>query len=66
MWETTPQAFKDFFEQGYRDEILKPLPPEILYALMVGPIVALTNAKQAMSPELRRDVMLACWDALKF
>jgi AcrR family transcriptional regulator len=66
MWEATPQAYKDFFEEGYRDEILKPLPPEILYALMVGPIVALTNANRAMSPELRRDVMLACWDALKF
>lgn len=69
MWETTPQAFKDFFEEGYREQILKPLPPDILYALMTGPIVALVNAHREagrpVTPGIRHDVMLACWDALK-
>jgi AcrR family transcriptional regulator len=69
MWETTPQVFKDFFEEGYRDQILKPLPPEILYALMVGPIIALVNASSEadhpISQDIKRDVMVACWDLLK-
>jgi hypothetical protein len=69
MWETTPQVFKDFFEEGYRDQILKPLPPEILYALMVGPIIALANvnsdADHPISQDIKRDVMVACWDSLK-
>jgi AcrR family transcriptional regulator len=69
MWETTPQVFKDFFEEGYRDQILKPLPPEILYALMVGPIIALVNASSEadhpISQDIKRDVMVACWDSLK-
>ncbi|WP_256367143.1 MULTISPECIES: TetR/AcrR family transcriptional regulator [unclassified Acidisoma] len=69
MWETTPQVFKDFFEEGYRDQILKPLPPEILYALMIGPIIALTNANgdaaRPISQDIKRDVMVACWDSLK-
>jgi AcrR family transcriptional regulator len=69
MWETTPQVFKDFFEEGYRDQILKPLPPEILYALMVGPIIALINASSEadhpISQDIKRDVMVACWDSLK-
>jgi hypothetical protein len=62
-------VFKDFFEEGYRDQILKPLPPEILYALMIGPIIALTNANgdaaRPISQDIKRDVMVACWDSLK-
>jgi AcrR family transcriptional regulator len=65
----TPQALRDFFEEGYRGQILKPLPPELLYALLNGPIVALCNtirnAAAPLSPERRREVMLACWDAVK-
>jgi AcrR family transcriptional regulator len=67
--ETTPQALKDFFEEGYGKQILKPLPPNILYALMTGPIVALTNAERQaarpLTPDLKREIMLACWDSLK-
>lgn len=69
MWEMTPKAFKAFFEEGYREQILKPLSPDILFALTNGPIVALIKARRdeekPLAPAMRRDLMLACWDALK-
>jgi AcrR family transcriptional regulator len=65
----SPQVLKDFFEEGYREGILKPLPPELLYALLNGPIVALCNAvrnaDEPVTSERRRELRLACWDALK-
>jgi len=65
----TPQPLKDLFDEGYRTGILKPLPPELLHALLNGPIIALVNTLRhdgaVLSPERRHELMLACWDALK-
>lgn len=65
----TPQTLKDFFEEAYREEIFKPLPQPLLYALLNGSITALVNTLRhdgvTLSPERRREMMLACWDAVR-
>ena len=65
----TPQSLKDFFEEGYREGIFKPLPQQLLYALLNGSITALVTALShddaPLPPDRRRELMLACWDALK-
>ncbi len=65
------ELFEDlgrFFAEGYRDGVFKPLRPEILTALISGPMNALAARAIArtckFSEEHMQDVIDACWDAI--
>lgn len=61
-------AFAAFYADGYRDGTFKPLPPQILTALISGPIDALAarvlGGVVKLEPGLRQEVLDACWDAI--
>jgi AcrR family transcriptional regulator len=57
-----------FFGDGYRDGVFKTLPPQILTAIISGPLNALVTREIAGIVKLnsadRQSVMDACWDAI--
>ncbi|MCF8469824.1 MAG: TetR/AcrR family transcriptional regulator [Parvibaculum sp.] len=63
-----PPELGAFYADGYRDGIFKSLPPQILTALISGPLNALVTRALAgivkLDPPTRQDVMDACWDAI--
>src|SRR5690606_32524656 len=63
-----PKEVLAFDEDGYRDGLFKPLPPQILSALISGPLNALVTRVLGgvvkPSPATLLDVMDACWDAI--
>lgn len=63
-----PKEILAFYEDGYRDGLFKPLPPQILSALISGPLNALVTRVLGgvvkPSPATLLDVMDACWDAI--
>lgn len=63
-----PKEIGAFYADGYRDGTFKPLPPQILTALISGPIDALAarvlGGVVKLEPGLRQEVLDACWDAI--
>lgn len=63
-----PPELGRFFGDGYAEGLLKSLPPQILSALISGPLNALVTRAVAgianLSPSDRQSVMDACWDAI--
>jgi AcrR family transcriptional regulator len=57
-----------FFGDGYAQGVFKTLPPQILSALISGPLNALVTREIAgivnLNPADRQSVMDACWDAI--
>lgn len=58
----------DFLGQGVSLQLLKPLPPELLLALLWGPLVELIRLERAgalaLDPRLLEQAEQCCWDAL--
>jgi AcrR family transcriptional regulator len=65
--DMTPELGR-FFGDGYAEGLFKSLPPQILSALISGPLNALVTRAVAgianLSPSDRQSVMDACWDAI--
>lgn len=65
--DMTPELGR-FFGDGYAEGLFKSLPPQILSALISGPLNALVTRAVAgianLSPSDRQSVMNACWDAI--
>lgn len=65
--DMTPELGR-FFGDGYAEGLFKSLPPQILSALISGPLNALVTRAVAgianLSPDDRQSVMDACWDAI--
>ncbi|MEQ8265946.1 MAG: TetR/AcrR family transcriptional regulator [Parvibaculum sp.] len=63
-----PKEVGSFYADGYRDGAFKPLPPQILTALISGPLNALVTRALGgivkLTPRTRQEVMDACWDAI--
>lgn len=63
-----PKEVGSFYADGYRDGVFKPLPPQILTALISGPLNALVTRALGgivkLTPRTRQEVMDACWDAI--
>src|SRR5690606_37162990 len=63
-----PKEILAFYEDGYRNGLFKPLPPQILTALISGPLNALVTRVLGgvvkPSPAILQDVMDACWYAI--
>lgn len=62
------QELSAFYAEGYRDGIFKPLPPQILTALISGPINILIGRAIANNTPLttteQTSAMNACWEAI--
>lgn len=63
-----PKEVGAFYADGYRDGVFRPLPPQILTALISGPLNALVTRALGgivkLTPRARQEVMDACWDAI--
>lgn len=63
-----PKEILAFYENGYRDGLFKPLPPQVLTALLSGPLNALVTRVLGgvvkPTPRILKDVIDACWDAV--
>ncbi len=61
--------FKDLFEQGLQQQVIKPLPMIVLFALAFGPITNLARDHILgfvhMDEILIQQTIDACWDAIK-
>jgi AcrR family transcriptional regulator len=62
------QELGAFYAEGYRDSVFKPLPPQILTALISGPINILISRAIANNTPLtiadQTSAMNACWEAI--
>jgi len=61
--------FKDFFEEGIAQQVIKDLPLSMLLALAFGPLVALARDHTLgfiiLDDNLIMQIVEACWDGLK-
>jgi len=61
--------FKDFFEEGIAQQVIKDLPLSMLFALALGPLVALardhTLGFVLLDDTSIAKIVEACWDGLK-
>jgi hypothetical protein len=66
---TDIDIFKELFEEGISQQVLKDFPLPILFALAFGPLIDLARCHILnfinLDAEMIKQTMEACWDGIK-